>query len=114
MMAMDSQALVKLGVPETLGNFRLDDHNVVEWSDSDLPGVRHKGRKETGKWINPINNADIQYQKVGTQNYVMYILQFRRKKCGPRNSNRLSGGICEFSWFYLLTEIYFRARIYSF
>lgn len=66
MMKMDSQALVKLGqsFPESLGNFHLDDHHVSEWEDSGLPGVRHKARKETGKWINPINNADIQYQKV--------------------------------------------------
>lgn len=82
MMAMDSQALVKLGpisIPESLGNFRLDDHNVVEWSDSEIPGVRHKARKETGKWINPINNADIKYQKVSLMRYYHRIVLHHTK-----------------------------------
>lgn len=65
-MAMDARSLVALGprVPEMLGNFHLDDHNVEEWSDATSPGVRHKARKEIGKWIDPETNADIQYQKV--------------------------------------------------
>jgi len=62
---MDSRSLIALPkFPEKLGNFQLDDHNIEEWSDSTNVGVRHKARKEVGKWINTDNNADIQYQKV--------------------------------------------------
>jgi len=51
-------------VPQTLGSFKLDDHNVDEWSDFSVTGVKHKGRTEVGKWVNPDTNADIHYQKV--------------------------------------------------
>lgn len=65
MMAMDTTptTLVPSGIPRALGDFRLDDHNVVEWSESE----RHRGRKETGKWVNPFSNADIKYRKVSGQ-----------------------------------------------
>lgn len=51
-------------IPEMLGSFHLDDHNVEEWSDATKPGTRHRGRKEIGKWTNSERNADIKYQKV--------------------------------------------------
>jgi hypothetical protein len=73
-MALDSSSLIALPrFPETLGNFQLDDHNVEEWSDSTSPGVRHKARKEVGKWINPDSNADIHYQKVKANFVICFI-----------------------------------------
>ena len=51
-------------IPEMLGTFHLDDHNVQEWSDYNGPGMKHRARKEIGKWIDRDRNADIKFQRV--------------------------------------------------
>lgn len=51
--------------PSNLGNFKLDEHNVDEWSDTKDPSLlRHRGRKEVGKWVDTERNADIQIHRV--------------------------------------------------
>ncbi|CAL8115396.1 unnamed protein product [Orchesella dallaii] len=63
---MESTSLVAISgsrLPEMLGNFHLDNHHVEEWSDPSAPGLKHRARKEVGKWVNVEKNADIQYQK---------------------------------------------------
>ncbi|CAG7837726.1 unnamed protein product [Allacma fusca] len=50
-------------MPEMLGTFHLDDHNVQEWSDASQPGWKHRARKEVGKWVDPDKNADIKFQR---------------------------------------------------
>ncbi len=72
----ESRGLVALRaggrIPEMLGNFHLDDHNVEEWSDATEPGLKHRARKEVGKWIDPERKADIQYQKVRPGMYLPF------------------------------------------
>ena len=73
-MDVESRNMVALHgthrIPLEIGNFHLHDHDIKEWSDaSTKPGIKHRARKEVGKWIDPDSHADIQFQRVSTYFY---------------------------------------------